>query len=611
VPRSLGTILVVLRIAIVWLSIYGAGSQLLSISRRRMPGLQLPDEKLLYGFCVFLVVLPLLSLLGILNRAVVSALVCTFAVVGTLCLFASSRSARWRLPRIAVWMIPVATLAIFLCVGNLARAARPNDNPDALITYAVQPDRWLDAGRIYFLDETEFSAMPLVGEVISLPAASLSSGRLDQLSLLQVFQMTLLLAALLYAPAKLGGGRRAMLIALCTGAACPMLAGWGGLAKTEMTATFLVTIALSTAARSADMKQSVPLTAWLAFGLAAATKLTIWPLLPVFLLFASFARPERKRLQKAVAGFAVLALAPLAFALRTWIHTGSPLYPASFPFLTPNREWVIAAAPMIDSLFARARASIGVELLDLWRSWDVVLYLLLLGLASLAISGSLRKAVLPLAGVLLFSAMCIVFFWPLAWGVKYSLPVLPLIAGCGGLWLTRSRLPTPGVLITAVLVAAASPIVPRAQFIWSFLRSESPLQFDTDLYRSPRPIHLWANDNLPAGSRLLSLFSAERYFSDFKVICARTHPMARGIFAADGLDRELDILLELGVTHVYFDMADPMESNFLSLYYWSVPLPPPDLAGELSILTAVDSAGPLVPVACVEGFQVCEVHYPE
>jgi hypothetical protein len=610
-PRIVGALLILLRIALVWLSLYGAGAISINLlGRARVIG-DGSIGRILAGMCAFLLFIPLLSLMSIMNRVVVPTVVVALAVAGAFALIRNLRGRGIGFPRPAFLFVPLALLALFLCLTNVFRACRPNDHSDALITYAVQPDRWLNEGRICFLEETEFSAMPLVGEILSVPAASLSLDRLDQLSLLQAFQMTLLLGALLYGSRRLGAGGWGIAIALCAGAACPLLAGWGALAKVDMTAAFLTTIALSGCFAAGQSGSRVPAWAWLAFGLAAATKLTVWLLLPAFAILAAFAG-ECRIGRKALSGrIGLLLLVPAAFAIRTWLHTGTPFYPFGLPLLPPSAAWVRASAPALDALSTRMHAAVSTEIIDLLEAWSTVLYLLLIGIAALVFGKKLRSVVSLLVAIALTFGLGLAFLRPLAWGAKYTMPMLPFLACTGGLWLARSKVNLAGQALLVALLCATTPIAQRAQFLASFVTSGVPLQFDSDTYRSPRPVHLWANANLPQGTRLLSVFSAERYFSDHPVICARTHHAARRLFAVDGLEAELAILRDLGITHVYFDAADPMQLNFLSLNYWSPPDDARGLAGELSILTAVDSAGPLVPVALVEGFQVCEVRYPE
>ena len=129
------------------------------------------------------------------------------------------------------------------------------------------------------------------------------------------------------------------------------------------------------------------------------------------------------------------------------------------------------------------------------------------------------------------------------------------------------------------------------------------LTYDTDTYLSPRGIQLIANETLPEGSVILSLFSDERYHSDFPVICARTHPKARRLFNAGSIEDELSVMADLGITHIYFVRYDPMGMDMVPLFYWR---PSPDavdpsdslavLGGHLSLLQEV--AGDGVYILC-------------
>jgi hypothetical protein len=609
-PRSIGAILVLIRIAVVWLSIYGAGSLLSRLLSRFAWSRELLIGNVLAGLLVYLFILPALSLAGAMTRPVVATLVIVLAIPGGIGMIPELRKLHQPVGREWPLLIPLSLFTAFLCAGNMARAVRPNDHSDAQITYAVQPDRWLDAGRIYFLEETEFSAMPLVGEIVALPAASLSSGRMDQLSLLQAFQMTMLFASLIYASIKLGAGRWGVLIALAAGAACPMLAGWGALAKTDMTATLLVTIALSSGHCAASSKSILPAGACLAFGLAAATKLTVWLLFPTFLLFWSLSDYKATQFRHVALCILVLFTFPVVFAARSFIHTGTPFYLVAVPGFHPNPQWINPQVPILDGMTRRMLDPLPLELIHLFRSWNSVLVLFLTGLAAAFASRNLRRGILvALGGMVLFSAITLFALRPLAMGAKYALPVLPFAAAVGGTWISSSRWKIPGLILAVALICLVTPISPRAGFLSSFITSSSPLQFDSDTYRSPRLIQEWANEHLPTGSRLLSLFSAERYFSDFEIICARTHPGARDLFLVEGLENELEILHSLGITHVYFDKEDPMEVKLLRLNYWAPPDSAPNLAGELDILDNVGDDKALVPMKTVDGFLICRVCY--
>jgi hypothetical protein len=610
-PRSIGAILVLIRIAVVWLSIYGAGSVIRSILVRLGLNRGLPFNTLLTGFCTILIILPLLSPAGVMTRSVVSAIVFLFAAFTCIRTLPLLKGFRPTIGRDWPVFLPFALFVLFLCISNFARAVRPNDNPDALITYAVQPDRWLDAGRIYFLEETEFSAMPLVGEIVAVPVASLSSGRLDQLSLLQAFQMSLLLASLVLVAWRLGGGKWGVAAALCAGASCPMLAGWGALAKVDMTAAFFLSIAMVEAASSAREGRAAPAASWLAFGLAAATKLTVWAMLPAFLIVAvpGWLKQRPRSPAQPMLCLAALILVPAVFAVRTWIHTGTPFYPFSITGLHANAGWAPTPVPALDSLGAGDPASLPHEIMALIGAWGATLFVFLIGLVALISGRRIREAILPVASVLVTAALSFLAFRPLAWGAKYSLHVLPFIAGLGGVWIARSRINLYAQALLVVLVCLMTPIVARARFLMGFGLSAEPLQFDTDTYDSPREAQLWMNINLPSASRVLSLFSAERYFSDFEVICARTHPVARSLFVVEGLDQELAVLRRLGITHMYFDIDDPMQMDLTSTYFFEAPDSLPDLAGHLSIIADPDAAELLDTLAIIDGYAVCSIEF--
>lgn len=623
-PRFAGALLVIARILLLWAAFHGAGA-LVDRFVRRIPGSrELP--RAVKGMLAFLLASFPLSLLGLLDGMILSALVLAAGTAGCLllagpALTAMKSASKKPRPLDAALVL----LLLILIPSTVFRASKPQDHSDPLITYAVQPDRWLESGRITFLEETRFSAMPLLGETLALwPAAMAFEGpagtpgdpgwlrrQMDRLSLLQVFQMSLLIASTLLASRTLGAGTGGTLLALVAVMGSGMLTGWGSLAKVDMTLAFLVTASLAPlAARILGRGEDPGAWPFIIFGAALATKLTAWLLLPVLLalhLACSGWRPRRLIGQ-------ILPMVPLpaAYAFRTLVHTGSLLYTG--PLSLPGAEgmWAWTPVPALDAFSARTDPGYLENLADLSLAWDYPLVLLALGFASRALKREGRNGRIIIASC--FAAwmmICATALVPASWGAKYTLMVLPLMAAAGAAWWPsgwRGLLMGLGV---AGAVAAAAELGPRARFVAGFTSSERPLGYDTDTYLSPRDLHVWAAENLPPGSRLLSLFSGERYHSRFPVVCARTHPYARRLFTAGSLEEELRVLEDLGITHVYFTEGDPMGMNLLPLNYCSPPEDPEDPSRDLAILGETRPGGLLEPAGYPGPvYAIYRVRYP-
>lgn len=161
-PRAAATLWTAARILFVWLGIYGwgrmAGKALNAGPLSRMPSVIL-------GFILSFVYVQALSLAGLLGWPAILP----YILSGSAATIYFLRKAAWRrgLKAGSTSMTLIfGTLAVILLISNVFRASRPNTNPDPLTTYAVQPDRWLERGQIFFLEETRFSAFPVLGERI-------------------------------------------------------------------------------------------------------------------------------------------------------------------------------------------------------------------------------------------------------------------------------------------------------------------------------------------------------------------------------------------------------------------------------------------------------------
>ncbi|MBD3369675.1 hypothetical protein GF402_04845 [Candidatus Fermentibacteria bacterium] len=618
-PRFPTSLFVLIRIALLWTAVAGYGKCFHNVvgSRRRYD----PAISLFYGLLfLYLISFPI-SLLHLL-RPLVLSIVLGFGVLVFL-IASLKKSFRGPFPELAVKIkqyltslrgmaTAVATVLLLTVVlSNFLRAARPNDHSDPLITYAVQPDRWLDEGRIFFLEETHFSLMPLVGETFSLWPASLALDKIDRLSLLQCFQMSLIIAALYYAWKRLDGRLVSLPVVLLAALVAPKIAGWGALAKIDMTLAFFCTVALTEVIehRHRAHGNAPPTVAFLAMGLALSTKLTAWMLLPSFLLLAIWDR-RWLNCKRILLCLFLMLLFPLCYMARTYLHSGTLIYSSFFP-IRPDDFWHRASVPALDALYGRQRASLLTDVWALVSSWHAAGFMFAMGLLNTLRTKRFKRRMLPiLVAVAVLATIFIIVLSPLQWGAKYTLFVIPLLAASGTAAIRNGKALGYCTIALAVFTVLEGSIWPRLRFTAGFITSPEELRFDTDTYWTPREIQEWAAKELPRQSVLLSLSSGERYFAGQKVICARTHPYARRLFLDDGLESELEILERLDVDYVYFVQGDPLCASIADLNYWKPEREALNAMREnLSILDHVGQGRVLEPIHQSDIYLICRLDY--
>jgi len=565
--RILELLWIIIRIAVFWLAVYGYGD----IVRRYVRKLSFDSPVEFAGIVTLFVLSIPLSLTGIFSRPVLTA----FLLVGALIKIAAlirnkQKCTHFKFPGIKCLIL--LFLAGFILLSNTLRASEPQTNPDALITYAVQPDRWLSSGRIYYIEESIFSGLPAAGEILAAWPASLSSSDIDQLSLLQVFQISMLLFSAITAWKILGRGKNGLLITVIACMATSMLCGWASLPKIEMTVLYFSTVAICLLYRGYIRKEGkfdpVP---FLAMGLALSTKLTAYVLLPSFLLL-SFVNPVYRRLKTVLVWGAVLSIIPMAFAVRTMIHTGTPFYPHSVSFLKADEDHTLPEVPRMtelarmnaapnDQLVNRDPESLFINISELVSSWGLPAILFLMGMASLVMRKKLSHALFPLIAVLIYCLMASVAFNPLRWGAKYAFLMSPFLAAIGARWTEELTFPRISFYAFLLIVVLTSTLQPRLGYVLAYPGMSSSLDFRPPNIVMVKALHEWCNDNLPEGTRLLSLWKRERYFSDHAVIVLENHPLGRRLFLVDELEEEMELLQRMSIDYIYFQSSDPMPGD--------------------------------------------------
>ncbi|MEN8209430.1 MAG: hypothetical protein ABFR50_09270 [Candidatus Fermentibacteria bacterium] len=568
--RILEFLWIIIRLTVFWSAVCGFGQ----IARYyvRKSGCRIPVH---FAGLLSLIVLSIpLSLMGIFSRPVLTAVLLIGALIRTAALVRNRREyTRFEFPGIK-WLI-LLSVAFFILISNTMQASEPQTNPDALVTYAVQPDRWLSSGRIFYLEENILSGLPLIGEILASWPASLSQSRTDQLSILQVFQMSMLLLSAYAAWNILGKGKNGLLVTVIACMATSMLAGWASLPKIEMTVLYFSTLAICMMYRGYITENGkfdpVP---FLAMGLALGTKLTAYVLLPSFLLLV-LSVPVYRKYRSMLAWIAILAIVPLSFAVRTTLHTGTPFYPYPVPFFEADEDHLLLEVPRMTEL-ARMNADPNDQLVntepeplyrnvsELVSSWGLPAIFFLMGIISLAIRRKLSLALLPLIALLTYCIIASFAFNPLRWGAKYAFLMSPFMAAAGIRWTEEQGFQRISFYAFLLAAALSASLYPRLRYVAAFPGMSSSLDFRPPNTVAVKALHEWCNENLPEGSRLLSIWKRERYFSDHAVIVLENHPIGRRLFLADELEEEMELLQRMNADYIYFQSSDPMPADLES-----------------------------------------------
>jgi hypothetical protein len=562
-----------LRVAVVWLAFYGAGKLLRKPLRIDRAFPLLPSE--IVGMLAFVILTVPLSLLGMLNRSVCPATLVLLAIPGALFTYGELRD-RLPLRNPGLLNILLGGFLVFVLLLSFTNASMPNlafDDP--LITYAVQPDRWLNRGRIYWLEETVFSGFPLLYEMTSVWPASLSTDRMNQLSVLQVFQMSMLVLAVFRGLSILGVKRKLWIPVATIVFLTTLMYIWPAKAKTDTMALLFCTLAMVSAVRQRERNfTGSPLTSWLYMGMTLATKQTAIVTLVPFLLYSAGNFLKYSLKWKALALAALMAI-PGVYAVRTVLKTGSPVYPV-YPINSMLREGWDFNGPEENRLL-NDRASFIYQ----QRSFPIMKHIgihfaymegnFLLFLAGIATVLFLRRwgDALLAVPVLVYCAAAIVVFWPPWWGSKYAILLYPFIAILGARLLQRSKAGTavallliiPSFIIPGFIAVAGDqrPFAYRRTVTESILmgRWQSERGYGMWLSTPEGMTQMWANSALPSNAVIFSIHEEKRYFFDGTVVVGWRHPLGQRLYLENSLEEEMAVLDGLGVTHVGFYRTDP------------------------------------------------------
>ncbi len=600
-----------IRVLLVWSAFYWVGHMLEKPLRVKKLFPLLPKE--ITGILAMMVLTLVLSLFGIMNRTVTPIILLLLSLPGLL-MIVQMFVRKVTSTRFSLYTAIFAVVFLAVALLNFTYASMPSLKfDDPLITYAVQPDRWLNAGRIHWLHETAFSGFPLTYEMTTVWPASLSFDRVDQLSLLQVFQMSMLLICLFRASQLMGIRHRYRLLLYGIVLVCTSLYFWCSFAKTDTMAIMFCTLALASSYEEYRNRNLKPYSSWLLMGLALATKQTAILVLIAFLPYA-LARIIREPFSVKVTAVLSIVLLPAIFAVRTMSVTGSPTYPFYQVSALVNDEWELLPKPaeLIEindrssELYSDFDFSIYKHIAIYFTSLEGIFLLFIAGIAA-----SLRKhhGFLSWLPVLAYCFAAIWVFWPPWWGSKYSLLIFPFIGILSVKFIQEHRR-TSDYLLPTILAAAfiipgfifapiySYPATYRYSISSSVLSGRWNTRFGYRFLTSEGEgiTHMWMNSNLTSDVVVLSLHQEKRYFLDHPVYVGWRHPATQELYLENTVEEECSILDGLGVDYVTFYRVRPMEA---------------DMENRIAILNHVGRDEILEPIAIISnGYLICRYNSP-
>lgn len=598
-----------LRIAMIWLAFYGTGSFILQIKLIKKYFTLIPS--VILGMLLYIGIVIALSLFHLLTRRAVSIFIIIGAMPGLVLLYIRLKKffASFRFSMKHSFIILPFLLAGYIILTNLMLAGRPEmDFNDTQVTYLVQPDRWLNDGQISFLDETICSAFPLTSEILLLLPSSLADDRVDQLILGQLFEISMVIALILFSMIILGLGWKWFPAALISITGCSTILLWCHFAKPDATALFFSTIALTVLLKQIiDNNCRSDLSAFLVMGLALTSKLTVYfALIPFIIMYIYMIFRYKLNIYYILSCFSVLLILPLIFAVRTLNHTGALFYPYTlFKFLV-KPEWRMPELHLTYSAFNDRSSDFFPNVgffQNIWHyfgTWNSSIFLLLGGFILTVKRKYLRRRTLILAGFVIYAIISLILFYPAWWGAKYGILLIPF-ATLFGLYMFRYL--KYGLLSATVLAVmfyfiydtSLSPTEHyglrfRNELIESYVSKDWKLSSCQMIPKQPElKATLWMNHHLPSNSTILSFYATKRYFSNHRWINAWQYPVAAHIYLDNSLADEVSILKNLDINYII------IESNNAA---------PFDDENSVELFSQIGRGNVLEPVSNIDGYTI-------
>ncbi len=599
----------VLRVSMVWLAFYGAGSltkrtRVIKKYFRLLPSV-------IPGMLIYMGIIVLLSLFHLLTRRIMPIFIILGALTGLVALYLRLKKFfsgfRFHLKH-PVIILPFL-LAGYILLTNLMLAGRPEmDFNDTQVTYLVQPDRWLNDGQMSFLDETRFSAFPMTSEMLLLLPSSLSDDRLDQLILGQLFELSMTIGLILFSMVILGFGWKWFPAAIISISGCSTILLWCHFAKPDATAIFFITIALIILLRQIiDTDYRSDLSAFPIIGLALSSKYTVYiTLIPIIIMFIYILVHNKPNKYYIFSGTILLITIPVIFMIRTVIHTGTIFFPhAPFEFLLKT-EWQMPEVHLTYNIFNDRSSDFFPNIgffQNVWHyfgTWNSSLFLLLGGYILTIKRKYLTRRTIILAGFGVYAVASLVLFYPAWWGAKYGILLIPF-ATMFGLYMFRHlkygllSATILSVIIYFIYDTSLSPtehygLEFRTRLIESYVTSDwKPSSIQIVQQQPELKATLWMNCHLPENSHILSFYVTKRYFSNHRWIVAWRYPVAAHLYLDNSIVDEINILKELDIDYIFLTEGNPA---------------PFDDENSVELFSRIGRGDVLEPVANIDGHTI-------
>lgn len=476
----------------------------------------------------------------------------------------TARTWRPSLPAGSSQRLMLLALAPFAAL-DLLGALAPVAAFDATWYHVFLPRLYLQVGGLDYFPALYRSLWFSNVEMLNLWGLALAG---DQLVQLISLGLTFLLLLGVFVAARQWFGTQIALLAVLLLFTTPVVASYAPLAYVDIPlALFHLATALAWLRWIQTDKAGWLLTAGLAAGLAAGTKLLGWPYLVLFVVLTLgrlLWRPRAGRWSLLATAILVAALPSVPWLWRAWALGGDPIFPFGFSWFT-EATWNQCADLLHKAHFAyvgvgkvRSLAAVGVILYlvalygsGIWLSlvWPITLLPLLR-----AGFGDKRRVLIRLmiAGMLVTLMQAFLFPMPRFFIFAQALGAI-VVAACTWFYLTHGPAWSRKLMTALLAIAMALGLAHAASARPDATRAVLGLESEVEALSRGLPEYdamAWANRNLPAEARVLNWSLRGSFLSRDQV---PVDPAFQGLLDFSQLtdaQRFLTRLHELGITHL-------------------------------------------------------------
>lgn len=458
-------------------------------------------------------------------------------------------------------------ILIALALSTLIPALAPPamSDWDSLAYHLAVPKLYVQHGGIYHIGIMSHSNFPMLMEMLYLPAVALN---LPEAARVLNWMFGVLLVGAVWLMAHRSFGRGAGRTAALGIAGMPIVLFLATTAYIDlatalytMVSVYLLLSYLRTSERGCLIGSAI------AAGFAASTKMT--GLVTIALIVIWLLAERRVEWKRALmfAGIAVAACAP--WYVKTFIYTGSPVYPF-FHGLLGGRGWTAEMA----ALYSQSQAHFGMghdlpALLML--PWNLAMHSerfydtpgLFVGpifLIAIPILFLARYKSRELIGLLGFFVAYVLIWFGLSHQSRYLIPAFAILAVLvSGLVYSDERLANARRALTLVFTLTA---VFGILTLWPAIKSSAPVVFgresrddylarSLDVYRADQ----FANANLPANARIALMGDTRGYYLNRAYTWADWGHNAEFSRKYSSADDFVSYLKSRGITHVMINFG--------------------------------------------------------